>query len=228
MTDVAERPRHVARIWVALDSASQNEAALEVATALARDARAEVAGLYVEDADLLRLAGLPMAAEMNPLSTVLRPIGTTDIERQLRGQAARIERDLARRARHAGLAWSFHVRRGNPLLEALALAAAHEVMVLGGRRLAPPQRPALAPRAGPVVLLLDGDSAAPAAKSLAHGAALRLDARLEVLSNTTETVSAARRAEVRMVMAARQTAPAADLEGLGRLLAEMRCPLVLA
>jgi hypothetical protein len=227
MTGAAEGAGRAARVWVALDSASRSEAALEVAATLARDVRAELAGLYVEDADLLRLAGLPLAAEMNPLSSALRPLGTADLERQWRGQAAGMERALARVARHAGLDWSFQVRRGKPLAEACALAALHEVTVIAGRRLAPAHRPA-APGRSPVVLLLDGAAAGPAARAFADGVALQLDARLEIIHDAGAAAAAARRAEVRLVLAARPAGVAPDTEMMRRLLAEIRCPLVLA
>jgi len=226
-TGAAEGAARAARVWVALDSASRSEAALEVAATLARDVRAELAGLYVEDADLLRLAGLPLAAEMNPLSSALRPLATADLERQWRGQAAGMERALERVARHAGLGWSFQVRRGKPLVEALALAALHEVTVIAGRRLAPAHRPAAA-RPSPVVLLLEGAAAGPAARAFADAIALRLDARLEITRDAGAAATAVRRAEVRLVLAARHAAPPQDTEMMRRLLAEMRCPLVLA
>lgn len=197
------------RVWVALDTASQSLAALEIAAALADARRAELACLFVEDIDLLRLAALPLAAEMSLISASLRPLGFADLERQLRGQAAGIERELAHIARHAGLRWSFQVRRGKPLSETLLLAANPDVTVIAGRRLMPAPRPGetsaaanappgrgrtsaraeARPRGGSVVLFLDAATDASRSFAMASHLAMRHEAILEIMIGERRSLS---------------------------------------
>lgn len=255
MSDAAKPAGRGERIWVALDSASQSDRALEVAALLAHGASAELAGLFVEDIDLLRLAGLPLAAVMSPFSAIMRPLGFAELERQLRSQAAGLERELARLARGAGLSWSFEVRRGKPLAEALSLPAA-DVMVIAGRRLtAPlPARPgrARATGRGSVILVQDASPAAARALALARELAARLGATLEVIADSEDRAASARlaaavretpgmvvhaaggdlaaqarRADALLVLSVRHPA-ASTLDLLQDLVPEMRCPLVLA
>ncbi|MBL8381884.1 MAG: hypothetical protein JNM90_02335 [Burkholderiales bacterium] len=255
MSAAAEPARRGERIWVALDSASQSDRALEVAALLAHRERAELAGLFVEDVDLLRLAGLPLASEISPISAMLRPLGFAELERQLRSQAAGLERELARLARGAGLTWSFQVRRGKPLAEAMALPAA-DVMVIAGRRPAAPLPPAhgRVPRAarGAVIVLQDASPAAARTLALARELTVRLGATLEVVAAATEPAAGtrpagppreppgrlaraagavldaqARRADALLVLSARDPA-AATRELLEDLLPALHCPLVLA
>ena len=53
----------VRRILVALDASPHSHAALEEAAALAKPLQAELAGVFVLDAELLRLSALPVARE---------------------------------------------------------------------------------------------------------------------------------------------------------------------
>ena len=52
------------RIVVGLDAGPRDRAALEAAAQLAARMQAELVGLFVEDIDLLHLAGLPFAREV--------------------------------------------------------------------------------------------------------------------------------------------------------------------
>ena len=52
------------RILVAIDTSPHGSAALEAAARLATELRAELEGLFIEDINLLRLAGLPFAREI--------------------------------------------------------------------------------------------------------------------------------------------------------------------
>ena len=206
----AEHIPALRRIWIALDTASQSNPALDVAAALASSARAELACLFVEDTDLLRLAALPRALETSAISAQMRPLGFADLERQLRGQAAGIERELARLALGAGLRWSFQVRRGKPLAETLLLAATPDVMVIAGRRLAPalgggarPLPAAMTRQATSatgarghrldqsVVLFLDASRNAMRTLAMARDLALRHQATLEVMLDQAHDLPAA-------------------------------------
>ena len=77
----------IRRILVALDGSYHSLAALEAAAELAASLEAELHGLFVEDVNLLRVAGSPVAREVcYPFSRTTRPNQRT-MERQLRAQA---------------------------------------------------------------------------------------------------------------------------------------------
>jgi len=84
----------VKRILIALDPSRRGQSALQAAAHLAVGTGAELAGLFVEDINLLRLAGLPFAREMGMLAGS-RALGLPDVERALRVEATRAQRMLA-------------------------------------------------------------------------------------------------------------------------------------
>ena len=64
----------IRRILVALDASRHSLAALEAAAELAARLKAELVGLFVEDIDLLRLAGLPFAREIRYPSAIIQQL----------------------------------------------------------------------------------------------------------------------------------------------------------
>jgi hypothetical protein len=119
-----------ARIWLALDAPGRNEGPLEAAVGLARELHGEVAAVFVENVDLIRLAGFPGAAETRLFGREAVPLALDELEAALRAQALLIERMLGRVARQAGVSWSFQRTRGRIVHLALELAASAECIVL--------------------------------------------------------------------------------------------------
>ena len=64
----------IRRILVAVDASTHSLAALEAASVLAEVLNAELVGIFVEDINLLRLAGLPFAREVRYQSALDRPL----------------------------------------------------------------------------------------------------------------------------------------------------------
>jgi len=174
------------RILVALDASPNSLAALEAAIVLAADLQAELVGLFVEDADLLRLAGLPFARQQGFYSPAPRPLDRPQVERELRARARRAEQALAIMAERAQVRWSFRVARGTIAAELLAAAAEADLISLGrsgwsptGRRrvgstaravLSQAPHPALVVRQGArleIPIMLVYDASVLAAKALA-------------------------------------------------------------
>ena len=121
----------IRRILVALDASHHSLAALEAAAELAASLEAELHGLFVEDANLLRLAGIPVAREMRyPFAGSARP-DTARMERALRVQAAQARRALERASELRHVEWSFQVVRGQVALEVLAAALEADLLTLG-------------------------------------------------------------------------------------------------
>lgn len=177
------------RILLALDISPRSRAALEMAAALAAELDAELAGLFVEDVDLLRLGGLPFTREVGFFSSVSRPIGLEEVEQALRREAEEVRRLLAEAAAGRRLRWSYRVARGRIATELFALAGEPDLIVLGKR-----SRLGLRPlgqllaeseckpgAAGPVVAVFDGTPAAHRALDLAGGLARATCAELRLL-----------------------------------------------
>jgi nucleotide-binding universal stress UspA family protein len=184
---VSERT-HIRRILVAIDASRQSLAALDAATRLASELEAELLGMFVEDVNLLRLAGLPFAREIGRATARARRLADVDMARALRAQAARAEQALAGAAREYNLHWSFRVARGQVAAELLHAAQESDLLALGvtyisvvpGARfgttlrtvMAAAPRPLLLLPAGarlrpPYVVVYDGSDAAQRALALA-------------------------------------------------------------
>jgi hypothetical protein len=114
---------------------------LGAAAALAHDLQAQLAALFVEDLTLLRVAALPVTREIGRVSGVARAFDLADLERILRRQAQQLHEQLATAARAASLVWSFEVRRGDLLEQALELLAPEHAVLLGRRPGAARARP---------------------------------------------------------------------------------------
>jgi nucleotide-binding universal stress UspA family protein len=121
----------IRRIMVALDTSTHSLAALEAASALAEALKAELVGIFVEDINLLHLAGLPFAREVRYLSLLDQPLNSLAMERQLRVQGAQIRQALARVAARRQLKWSFRVVRGRVAAELLTAAQEADLLALG-------------------------------------------------------------------------------------------------
>ena len=150
----------------------------------------EVAGLFLEDEDLFRLAELPLSHEVTRLAARLRPLRVAELERQFRVKALQAERTLQSTAERAGLRWSFRRVRAR-LGAVLDEARDAELLLLGAYR-----RPAVSaadiralyrqPRAGvpemrPVVVLFDGSEGSSQALSTAIRVANATEHPLDIL-----------------------------------------------
>jgi len=119
------------RILVALDASHHSLAALEAAAELAASLEAELQGLFVEDINLLRVAGLPVAQEVPyPFVTAAR-LDRARMERELRAQAAQAHQALATVCEQRQVKWSFRVVRGEVAPEVLAAALEADLLSLG-------------------------------------------------------------------------------------------------
>lgn len=127
------------RIVVALDSSSASLEALADAAVIARRLGAELEGIFVEDANVLRAAGLPFASQLSLPSGTARPLDRRALEAELRALAAAAREALAEAAAAGGVGWSFRVARGQVSVELLHAAGRADLLVLGrtGRSLSP-------------------------------------------------------------------------------------------
>jgi K+-sensing histidine kinase KdpD len=92
----------IGRIVVSLDAASEIATAIDTAARLAAHWKAQLHGVFVEDEDLLNLAGLPFARQIT-LQSGAEPLTVEDVERHLRAAADRARRALATAAARHGV-----------------------------------------------------------------------------------------------------------------------------
>ena len=141
-------PGEIHRILVLVDASRSSRAALDAAAELAGRHGAELVSLFVEESDLLRLAGLPFARELGTTSGTSRPMSRERLERRLQGEVAELRRRLTGLAARHALRWSLQVARGRADVEALARAAPGDLLVVGktGWSRLPSQRLGSTPR----------------------------------------------------------------------------------
>lgn len=124
------RTRHIV---VVFGGGSADTTLVRVLASLVTKSGADISGVFLEDQTLFRLAELPFITEVSRLTTVRRPLAARDLERQLKVQARRAERELRRFAESLGLPWSFRTHRG-PLSSAIAGASRVDLLLLGAAR----------------------------------------------------------------------------------------------
>lgn len=162
-----------ARIAVMLVNIESDRATLETLNLLTGESAAEIHGLFVEDIELLSLAGLPLAREICRLTHVQRNVQAPELERQFRIQARAAEQALTALASRRGLQCSFRTVRGEPATLLRETLEAMDLMLLGAARQAlslAESRP-FASRGGdlgrPVVVIFDGSETAQRALEVA-------------------------------------------------------------
>lgn len=126
-----EKNLTIKRILVALDASTHSLAALEAAAELAASMRAELIGLYVEDENLVHLAGLPFASEVSSHSATSRPVSSSDMEAALRLQAQQARQALEAAATKAKARWSFQVVRGQVTASIISKALEADLLAMG-------------------------------------------------------------------------------------------------
>jgi hypothetical protein len=129
----------VRRILLALDTTAGNLPSFESAVELASQLEAELAALFIEDPNLLRLAGLSFVREIRFPSATEEEPEPARIERELRVLAEQARQALAAAAERAKLRWSFRVVRGAIATELRAAVAEADLLLLGARARPKPQ-----------------------------------------------------------------------------------------
>jgi len=112
----------IERIVVSLDAISETHAAIEAAARLAVRWNAVLHGVFVEDEDLLRLAGLPFARQVS-LGAGAEPLTAAQAARQVRAFAESARREFAAVAHRHDLRWSFEVVHGTAAADTVTTAA---------------------------------------------------------------------------------------------------------
>lgn len=134
------------RVLLAFDHGGPATQPLATARTLIETLGGELAGLFVEDVNLLRVAALPFTREVGAISGISRPIELPDVERALRAQAEAAKQLLSELAVELSVPWSFRVERGHVLQSVLAQMTESVAAVLIPPRLSHRFAPATGPR----------------------------------------------------------------------------------
>ena len=127
----------VRRIVVAIDSSSNAASALEEAAGLAARLHAELEGVYVQDINLVRLAGLPVGREIQFLTGKGRDFTADALEADTRAQEFAARQAMAAAAARARVAYAFRIARGQVDVEILSAAGNGDLLILGIRNRSP-------------------------------------------------------------------------------------------
>jgi len=123
--------REIRRIVVALDDSVESRLVLDEAVTLAVSMKADLAGLFVEDATLLNAAQLSFVRQVSLSGRAVEAMDAGMLERSLRGQAEAIRAALQRAAVRHKLTWSFRVARGKASVHILAAVADADLVIMG-------------------------------------------------------------------------------------------------
>lgn len=121
----------IRRILLAFEPSGIHQASLELALQLAHRHGAELAGLLIEDLNLVRAAALPFTSEILWRDAGERRFDPELLDRRLRAEAERLKGMLARRAQTVGVRWSFHSVQAHAIRDTLAGIKNEELMIMG-------------------------------------------------------------------------------------------------
>jgi hypothetical protein len=119
------------RILVAMDSALRGDALLESAARLAAFAHVELTALFIEDPEVLQLAALPFACELDRASGALRAIEPESLEREMQAQARMLRRCVEGLREKHGIRANLRVVRGEFAAVALEAAVEGDILFFG-------------------------------------------------------------------------------------------------
>ncbi len=100
------------RVVLRMRGGAASPLAVEAAMRLARAFRGELRGLFIEDEDLLSLAGLPFAQEISLTGRRSRPLSIELVREEMGAASKAMEREFARLTRAARVPARFEVVQG--------------------------------------------------------------------------------------------------------------------
>ena len=126
-----EPTRRIQRILVAVDTSQPSRAALQAAVDLAGQLEGELVGMFVEDENLIRMAGISFTREIRQYSSAASKCTAEDIRRQLQVRARRAQQLVSRLAEQAGVPYSFRIERGQVNQALISAAGESDLITLG-------------------------------------------------------------------------------------------------
>jgi hypothetical protein len=128
------------RITVVLHDKPQSQRLLELGIHIATQLQAELEGVFVEDAALFRLTGLPFLRELKRDSFTEERLDAQRLLKEWQATAKLARQSLEDSANQAGISWSFRVWRGEFDHELQKLALESPMLLLGRLNTLTPRR----------------------------------------------------------------------------------------
>lgn len=125
-----DRAKPVRRVVVALDSTSESLTILETAAWLASAIDSQLAGLFVEDRDLLRLANLPFSQEVSILQATARKLEPERLRQEIRARARMARHAVEKQAERHSIRWTFDIVHGRTEAEVTATAQQNDLIAV--------------------------------------------------------------------------------------------------
>jgi nucleotide-binding universal stress UspA family protein len=121
----------IRRIVVAIDNSSDAGTTLEAAAGLAARLHVELEGVYVQDINLVRLAGLPVGREIHFLTGKGHDFTVDALEAETRAQEFTARQAIAAAAARARVTYAFRIARGQVDVEVISAAGNGDLLILG-------------------------------------------------------------------------------------------------
>jgi hypothetical protein len=116
----------VGRIVVALHPRRPLGTQFEALAEHARALDAELVGLFIEDIEMLRFAGMPFACEIGTASARKRSVDVEAVERYMAARAAELREALGQVLDRTSVVWTFRIARGTVFDQLLAAGVERE------------------------------------------------------------------------------------------------------
>lgn len=106
------QPPQIAQVIIAVDTGAYRPSTIEIAVEFAASTQTRLEGLFIEDTDLLNLAGLPCTREICLTTGQLRTLDTQQLQRSWEQTSNRFRQSLAQKAEQSVVQWSYAALRG--------------------------------------------------------------------------------------------------------------------
>ena len=116
---------------VSIDGAGFLAPALELAVDLAIEHRTSLHGLFIEDLDLVNVAGLPFSREVSSTSASPRMLDNQRLLRAMNASSRLFRQSLEQHAERLSLSWSYSHFRGRKRSMELGESARAEFLIIG-------------------------------------------------------------------------------------------------
>ncbi|MDH5471553.1 MAG: hypothetical protein OEY87_10705 [Gammaproteobacteria bacterium] len=120
----------IERILIALRSDGQSTLVLRSLLGLAKKLKADVCGLFVEDADLLHVANMPFSREIVFPTATVRNLDSVAMLRQIRRHADNLRQVMINFAQISNVTCTFRTREGSVIESALTEAKDSQLIIL--------------------------------------------------------------------------------------------------
>lgn len=212
-----QSPDRRGRVVLRMRGGAANPIVVKAAMRLARAFQGELHGLFVEDEDLLSLAGMPFAREISFTGRRSRPLSTKIVREEMRAASEAMAREFERLARAAHVPAHFEISSEGAtealraaMKESGILAIGEPLALAGGSVL----RGMMSEFSGFAGLVLAGSEARRAEGAVV--AVIDADCDVALMVDTAEMLAKSGSEEVVLVLAAEATGAGKALEGQAR------------